>query len=259
MISLMTMAVTAAITPTPLAPSGKWVVDYQKDMCLVSRSFGPANANTMFALKPAIAMEEGGQTLFVLSLKTGGSGVRRGQALVTLLPSGEQRKLDYVSFIPDGTTFRGYEFDADGDFVALLGDATGLTIAAGKESFAFATGKMQPVLKALNTCDETLFRSWGVDPAAKALTRRGVNPGSWFPADSYPAAAKQRGAQGRSVVVLTVSAEGRASACRVVVKADPALDETTCRLGMRNARYEASPGKSDRFAVLAVRWELWNS
>lgn len=256
MMSLTMLALAAATATAPLAPSGKWVVDYQKDMCLVSRSFGPPNANTMFALKPAIAMEEGGQTIFVLSLKTGGSGMRRGQALATLLPSGVQKKLDYVSVVPAGTTFRGYEFDGDSDFVASLGEATSVTIVAGKETFAFATGKIQPVLKALATCNETLFRSWGVDPAAKARTLRGTNPGRWFPADSYPASAKQRGAQGRSVVVLTVSAEGRPTSYRVVVKADPDLDDRTCRLAMSNGRYEKSPGKSDRYAILAVHWEL---
>jgi hypothetical protein len=255
MIGLMALA-TAAAVPTPLAPTGKWVVDYQKDMCLVSRSFGPANANTMFALKPAIAMEEGGQTLFVLSTNTGGSGMRHGQALVTLLPSGIQKKLEYASIVPDGAKFRGFEFDADADFVAALGEASGITIVAGKEVFSFATGKIQPVLKALTACNENLFRSWGVDPGAKALTLRGMSPARWFPADSYPVAAKQRGAQGRSVIVLTVSADGRPSACRVVVKADPDLDDQTCRSAMRNGRYETSPGKSDRYSILAVRWEL---
>lgn len=256
MISLITMALAAGATPTPLPPSGKWVVDYQKDMCLVSRPFGPTDAYTMFAIKPAIAMEEGGQTLFVLAPKTGDMSVRRGQAVVTLLPSGRQKKFDYVSWIPKGTAFRGYELEVDPEFAGSLGDSTGLTITVGKQSFSLATGKLQPVLKALTVCNENLFQTWGVDATAKAATRHGVNPGRWFPQDSYPAEAKRRGATGRSVVVLTVSAEGRPTACRVVAKADPDLDAKTCTLAMSNGRYDPAEGKSDRYAVLAVHWEL---
>jgi TonB family protein len=256
MISLFLTLLAAATTQPPLAPSGKWTVDYQKDMCLVTRPFGPAGASTIFAIKPAISMEGGGQTLFVLASNVGGKGVRRGQATVMLQPSGVQRKIGYVSWIPKGTEFRGYEIDADADLVTAIGEATGLGVTAGKDSFSFATGKMQPVFKALTACNENLFRSWGVDPAARAHPLG--NPAYWFPADSYPSDAKRRGVSGRSVVVITVSAEGRSAACRVAVKADPVLDDKTCELAMRNGRFEPAPGKSDRYAILAVRWALWD-
>jgi TonB family protein len=254
MISLFATLLAAAATQTPLAPSGKWTVDYQKDMCLVSRPFGP-DAGTIFAIKPAVSMQGGGQKLFVLAPNVGGKGVRSGQATVTLQPSGVQKKVDYVSWIPKGTEFRGYEIDADADLVTAMGEATGLGMTAGKDSFSFATGKMQPVFKALTACNENLFRSWGVDPTAKAATLG--NPARWFPADSYPSDAKRRGATGRSVVILTVSAEGKPTACHVALKADPVLDDTTCQLAMRNGRFEPAPGKSDRYAVLAVRWAMW--
>ena len=188
MIGLMTIAfAAAATTPAPLAPSGKWVVDYQKDMCLVSRPFGPADANTILALKPAIAMEEGGETLFVLSMKIGGDGVRRGQAVVTLSPSGAAEEAQITSVGYPKEKFRGYEFEADADFVTSLRDASGISMIAGKDAFAFTTGKMQPVLEALTACNENLFRSWGVDPAARALTVRGVSPADWFPLDRLSA------------------------------------------------------------------------
>ncbi|HEX4693892.1 energy transducer TonB [Sphingomonas sp.] len=256
MIHLMIAAIAVVTTPAPLAPAGKWVVDYRKDMCLVSRPFGPADTATIFALKPAIAMTEGGQTLFVLAPNTGGTGVRRGQATVTPLQSGQQKKFDYVSWVPKGTKLRAYEIEANADFAGSLGEATGVAIDAGKDGFSFATGKLQPVMTALATCNQDLFRSWGIDPTAKASTQHGANPGSWFKDGDYPAAAKRRGAQGQSVVVLTVSGEGRPTACRVVVKADPDLDRVTCELAMRNGRYEASPGKSDRYSILSVRWVL---
>ncbi|MDB5679992.1 energy transducer TonB [Sphingomonas bacterium] len=257
MISWLTLALAAATTPVPLAPSGKWIVDYQKDMCLVSRAFGPTDASTMLVLKPGVSMEDGGQTLYVLTPSSGG-GVRRGRAVVVAQPSGQQWQIDYVSWLPKGTTLRGYEVHADQDVVAVLAQSTGVTITPGKDGFSFVTGKMQPVLNALTACNDDLFKSWGIDPAAKAVPRRGMSPGTWFSADSYPSDAKRRGAQGRSVIAVTVSADGMPSACRVVVKADPALDETSCNLAMRKGRFEKSLEKTDRYAILSVRWELWD-
>ena len=148
---------------------------------------------------------------------------------------------------------------ADADMIASLRSSTLIGFAPGKESFAFAIGKMQPVLSALTACNENLLRSWGVDPAAKALALHGVSPADWFPPDSYPTDAKRRGATGRSVIAVTVSNVGRSIACRVILKADPALDAASCRLAMRNGRFEPAENKSDRYAVFAVRWELWGA
>jgi TonB family protein len=258
MISWMTMMLAAATVPTPLAPSGKWIVDYQKDMCIASRMFGPADTSMMFAIKPSVSMEADDQILFFVAPQNGGSGVRRGRAVITLQPSGEQKKVAYVSVVPKGMKVRGYEVYADADFTAQLAQSTAVSMKVGNDELSFATGKVEPVLKALKTCNESLFRSWGVDPTAKALAPRGVSPADWFPPDSYPADAKRRGAQGRSVIVVTVSAAGLPTACRVILKSDPVLDATSCRLAMRNGRFEPAEGKSDRYAVLAVRWELWD-
>lgn len=259
MIGMIAMAAaTAATDPVALAPSGKWIVDYQEQMCLVSRSFGPATATTMFAIKPAISLDETGQTLYLVTPSTGSKGVRHGPGTVTLQPSGLQKKIDYVSVVLKGTDFRGYEIYADADLIASLRESTGVAFGLGKESFAIATGKMGPVLKALTTCNETLLRSWGVDPAARASAASGSSPASWFPPDSYPAEAKRRGATGRSVIVVTVSPAGRSTGCRVILKADKDLDATSCRLAMRNGRFEPSTATADRYSVLAVRWELWN-
>lgn len=260
MIGLILAALAAATTQSfgPLAPSGKWVVQYEKEMCLGSRAFGPADARTTFVFRPGISIVGGGRELYVLAPESGGGGVRRGQAIVTLIPSGVPTKLDYVSWQPKGTKTRAYRTYADADLIAAMTGSTGLTFAAGKDSFSLATGNVKPVLTALKTCSEDLLRTWGVEPGAEAQPASGASPVTWFPQDIYPAAAKRRGAQGRTVVVVTVSPEGSPTACRVVINADPDLDTTTCRMAMRNSRFEKAPDSLERHAVLAVRWELWD-
>ncbi|THD36816.1 MAG: TonB family protein [Sphingomonas sp.] len=243
----------------PLPPAGKWTVEYQKDMCIVSRPFGPAEAPIIFALKPAVSMEETGQALYVVAPNAGGNGgYRQGHATISLDPPKESRKVDFTSWIPARGKVRTYQVYADADMVKAMDDTASVLITAGNEHFWFDTGKMRAVLKAMRACNEDLIRSWGVDPATMARTLPGSNAASWFPQDSYPASAKRRGAQGRSVIVITVSPEGTPTACRAVVNAAPDLDETTCRLAMRNARFEPSTGTTVRYGVLGVRWELWD-
>jgi protein TonB len=77
---------------------------------------------------------------------------------------------------------------------------------------------------------------------------------SWFPVDSYPAAAKRAGAQGQVRWELDVDEDGRVTGCRIVASTGNAdLDAATCRLAQRNGRFErATPGKYGG----ATNWSL---
>lgn len=106
------------------------------------------------------------------------------------------------------------------------------------------------------------------EPPAPPLANlsRGLQPkgdqGGWFPQDSYPAAARRAGAEGRVSVSVDVGANGRVSACRVAVSSgNEDLDQATCRLATRNGRFtpaldaagEATPAT---VTLRPVRWRL---
>ncbi|WP_210358696.1 TonB family protein [Sphingomonas beigongshangi] len=85
--------------------------------------------------------------------------------------------------------------------------------------------------------------------------------GSWFPPDAYPAEARRRGEEGRVSVVLAIDAQGRVAGCTVTTSSgSEILDEQTCALARRNARF--LPARQDGVAVGAtyrmrgVRWAL---
>jgi periplasmic protein TonB len=62
----------------------------------------------------------------------------------------------------------------------------------------------------------------------------------WFPRSEYPAAALRAGAEGRVSVMVTIAPSGRATGCEVVSgSGDASLDAATCRLAVRNGRFEA--------------------
>lgn len=73
---------------------------------------------------------------------------------------------------------------------------------------------------------------------SRGASARG-NVGAWFPQDAYPPAALRAGAEGRATVTLSVSATGRVTDCRVTASTgNAALDRETCRLAIRNGRFE---------------------
>lgn len=73
---------------------------------------------------------------------------------------------------------------------------------------------------------------------ARGASARG-NVGTWFPQDAYPAQALRAGAEGRVSVSLSVSSTGKVTDCRIVSgTGNAALDAATCRLAIRNGRFE---------------------
>jgi len=247
-----TMLALATVQSAPLTPSGKWTVDYQPTMCVAARQFGPAENATYLAFQPPVSMDTLAVKFFILAPNVGGSDVERGKATITLQPSGTTKSVNYVSRIPKRNGPRAYEMEVDATFMAQVGQSNGLSINAGKKSLSFMSGKMQPVLSAMATCNDRLMRRWGVDPAAKAEAIG--SPGDWFDYTDYPIRAVRHNAQGRVVIVVTVDPEGKAKACRVAVTSgDADLDSGTCDVAKRRARYVRKVG-GDRFAVYSVRW-----
>ena len=241
-------------TDTPaMTPSGKWTVDYRADKCVGSRPFGNEPA-TYLIFEPNVSLDIRGAHLIVLAPNKDGSGARYGKATIVLQPSGATSKLDYKSIDIQANGERSYDMFADAALMAQIGDSTGLTVDAGKETAVLATGKLQPILDAAAKCNDDLMRSWGADPASPA-TPIG-NPGTWFTNDDYPAAAAEKHAQGRVIVVTTVDNDGKLKACRVVATSgDPDLDKGTCDKAREHARFSRKAGP-DRFSVMTVNWAL---
>jgi len=80
-------------------------------------------------------------------------------------------------------------------------------------------------------------------PTAKPIG----SPGSWIPADGYPAPARATGEQGRVSFTLSVDETGRVSDCKVTKSSEsPLLDETTCNFMTANGRFEIARNKKNK-------------
>jgi TonB family protein len=95
-------------------------------------------------------------------------------------------------------------------------------------------------VRALRQCVSDALRQWGVDEAALNAVRRpavstndlGVEP------EDYPREAIRQNIQGRVVVRIDVSAEGRATACAAVASSRTrVIDAAVCQAAMTRGRF----------------------
>lgn len=103
--------------------------------------------------------------------------------------------------------------------------------------------------------------------ASVAAQYRGTPPlpigdqGAWFPQDAYPASARRNGESGRVAVLLTLDAAGVPTGCTVREStASETLNQVTCELAMRNARFNPrldadGRGMPGTYQVGGVNWQ----
>lgn len=99
-------------------------------------------------------------------------------------------------------------------------------------------------------------------PVSQAVSvRASGNRGAWITTDDYPPSAIRAGEEGVVGISLQVGADGRAQSCTVTVPSGhAALDQATCRLYQRRARF--TPARDDAGNAIPstfadrIRWEL---
>ena len=87
-------------------------------------------------------------------------------------------------------------------------------------------------------------------PSPVSLARPAMprgNPASWVSDSDYPARDLREGNQGRVGFALSLGADGRVASCRVTASSGhPGLDEATCTLVARRARFTPAMGADGR-------------
>jgi len=70
-----------------------------------------------------------------------------------------------------------------------------------------------------------------------------IDPASWFTPNDYPVAAMAQGVEGSVTFEVDVDAEGKPTACRIVVSSgSPILDQRTCDIVQAKARFKPAVG-----------------
>lgn len=249
MSAVLILATTAMQLPAPppLTPAGPWKVEYAQAQCLLSRSFGaPADRLTLVLSGDWIAER---YSLFVIGPQTGGN-LRRGRIAVSFGPDIAPIEVAAESSLNAALNRRVLTTRIEGAAIATS-TRVELTPVSGDvlpSTLKLVVGAMTKPWQAFDLCRANLAKSWGVD--AESLSRideraKAVgNPGEFFGAEDYPAAAKALKVGGEVRARLAVDATGKPVGCHIV-KTSPlaSLDAETCAIVLQHVRYRPAKAK----------------
>lgn len=281
-LALAALSGPALATPaaSPLQPTSAWNIDYAQEECRLSRSFGLGDDQLV------LRIAQGG-TVGTVDMVLAGKGLPRlpSRLSVKLAPAPNDREatVSAYSMLVPGQSERFLRlFNTR---LALLDEAAkaGMVQIEAGDKFAVSLNATQlgAAMRALQTCYVDLLKGWGVDDASinriiavrspdakspnEVIAQRVDGPiskgntASWVTPNDYPTEALRKEQGGLVIVVLGLNAAGMPEKCHVAVSSKvPVLDEQTCAVLMRRARYQtvsdASGNPIKTTTVESVHW-----
>ena len=261
-IATLLMQITTAPNDAPLAPSGKWTVDYANAGCILSRDYGTAPAVTSIGFKPFPL----GDTLEVITVSPG-IPAKRYQKLkgtLTLQPSGETFQSDITVYGIAARNNTLTSLNAEGDIAAKLFRSTSVSIALADGTHkSFAVPGMRGAATALRACQDDLLKGWGIDPTERDRVPTPIprtEIATWLSTDDYPSEALESHSEGTVLIVWTIQPNGVVGDCRIVQSSgSKPLDDATCRAFKKRGRYSPVLDRDGKPATAhAMRKVVWS-
>lgn len=263
LVAATMLAAATATTPAPLQPSGKWLVEGQDNMCALSRSYGEGKEAVTLGFRP---WPTGDMVDVIWFGQTSDSSVRDGTAQIRFDAGEAPAVAPYTSFALAGRSERLSSFTISQTMLPYLERSRTVTVTFdGKRPVTVAPSGGKAALVALSNCETLLYASLGVDPAfrgrvASPATPKGSERG-WFGPSDYPPEAVHGGAQGRTLMLLTIDIDGRISKCVPFGRSgNAAIDKASCSTYTRRGRFNPAIGKDGRpmvsYYIGRVHWTL---
>ena len=243
--------------PTPAAVR-PWQVDWGDYYCSIIRQPEPGRPYAA-----AILTTPGDDSSQLILLSQEAAAPPRGINRIVLQPG--DRTFEVTSS-PERRS--GHEATAisglDYGFRDALAAASELQLRHGEEIRArISLPDARAAVAAHRRCTAEISHEWGLDEAAlAALSRRPVTTNhNGFRPEDYPAGALRTATQGRVIVRVAVSTDGRATDCATVATSgNAAIDATTCRVILARARFTPALDATGRPAavrmVSTVTWRM---
>ena len=250
----------SAVMAAPLAPSGKWMVEGQNNMCALSRPFGEGSAKIVLGFRPS-PLEHG---LEVFLFTHGFGDVQQGIASLKIDGKGTPFSGSYVSYEIANKDERQITFPIDRTFLQALPSAASVTITIGKRlPISLETLDAKKAIAVLDYCQTELRKSLAIDlTKLNDVALPAIPKGSqqtWFTADDYPTMALAGGAQGISRLLLTIDVDGRVSSCVPYGSTGNAeIDRASCAKFKQRGRYAPAKDKTNHpivsYQETAIHW-----
>ncbi|MEO7634028.1 MAG: energy transducer TonB [Sphingomicrobium sp.] len=262
-IAITMLAPATAAPPLLKQPAGKWLVEYAKDQCLLSRQFG-SDAKPLILTLERLPMSEEVELHILRSTAKSDTGWGPAEVGAGGAPGSSTK---YSAYTIASRPLRLINLNVPKDqFPAIVQRETiALRVASEKLDERLALPRIAAALQALDDCVLDLGRAWGFSVAQQRAVREGPKPNAplamLFSSDDYPSAAILNGEMGRVRVRIAIDPAGRPSACSMGrPSGSKLLDETTCRILMKRAHFLPAVGQDGRpvpsLYVTSISWLL---
>ena len=226
-LSLVSLPQQAAAAP--LAPTDKWVVNFDAAQCVASRAYGDEQlflkASPLGDVVQLGVMEPGrsGPPQQILAEVRPATGAAYSGNAVVWATSGDKPQRIRLINMPAA------EFER-------LSASPSLSFKLGEMRRDYAIPAMGGVAKVMKTCVDDLQKVWSAEGGTPAVAM--ANLASYFTDDDYPVEAIRAGQSGTTGFALLVDEQGRVADCMVVATSGQSgLDIQSCAILKRRARF----------------------
>ncbi|MDQ3143510.1 MAG: energy transducer TonB [Pseudomonadota bacterium] len=261
-LAVVALAHRPGFAAGPLAPTGRWVVDFAAHQCTAARNYGPEDKPVDLVLKYSPT-----GTVMQLAIIRGGRTWDIGQSPVTItLDRGPPIDASLLSFSPKKSDKRVELINLPIETFAAVRQATNLSISGkGRAQISFALSMMTPLMSAMDTCLADLQEVWNVGGAGSAKVKQAAQSksglASFFNPRDYPGDALSRGQSGTVGFTFLIDETGKIADCTVIATSGVALlDSQSCAILVERAKFnpavgiDGKPVKSS--SIQRVRWDL---
>ena len=243
------LATNASAKPAPpakmLSPSGKWAVEYAKDMCVLNRKFGGGADEMVLAIKPAPNSD---QARIMVLRKASESNIRTGTATLRFSDGTVPSYAMASSGWTKGMVVTAIDLPRSSLAPLVAGGRVAIHFGIGL-NHEFAPTGMAAAMQALAKCERDLLRGWGMSEAAQdaIATLPKAEIAKLFTDQDYPNKLVEKGIQGSVCALLTIDSNGAVTACRAIESSRTVeLDELTCAIFRKRARYAPAIDKTGK-------------
>jgi TonB family protein len=232
--ALAVLGAPALAAPVSVAPTAKWVVDFDDAQCVASLAYGREQlflkASPLGDVVQLGIMEPGRtgppqQVEAKITPAVGESFI--GTAMQWTSATGGPRQMRLINM-------PAAEFQR-------LAASPSLAFQLGEMKRHYAMSAMAAMTKVMKTCVDDLQQVWSSEGGvgAKAV----ANLASYFSDNDYPEDAIYRGLSGTTGLALLINEEGKVADCMVVQTSGQAgLDTQSCAIIKRRARFTPARG-----------------
>lgn len=243
-----------------LKPIGKWEVNYAAAECRLMRSFATAERPILVEISRGVGLDSYRWALYGVDVPAYSAQVK---LTLEFAPQTTSQRIDAYPYEIVDRPERAIKWtDADRTMTDAMRNDQRLRVVGGRGlDLRFDLPGMETAVKALEACQTDLLTSWGVDPTIAVKPEPANNAARWVTNDDYPKVEFGRKNEGMTTFLLDVSADGKATDCRIAVSSGwPALDKRTCELVLRRSLFRPARDASGKAVaghyVNRVWWQV---